>query len=165
MSRARRFSRATVAAFVGALVGAALAALLCAGCAALLCAGCAAPSHVTDDFPDLAGAVDLGAPDLARAGDLPAAVCGDGVCAPGEDGTSCGRDCCDANTPCAQTYDDDGTHYCRSMNGGAFGWYTAAQTTALCMDPSQIGVTTYVCAAEHGTCCSVPGGYVAGPCS
>ena len=100
------------------------------------------------------------APDLA-----PPAVCGNGVCEPGEDGAACGSDCCDAATACTQTRQDDGTHYCRSMNGGPYDWYTAADTTALCADPSQLGTTTYACGGEHGTCCALPGGYVAGGCA
>lgn len=133
---------------------------------------CAQPSRVGGLLPDLAGAgVDLGGvdpgavPDLGTA-DLPtvASVCGNGVCEAGERGASCGADCCDATTACAQTFGDGGLRFCRSMNGGAWAWYTQADTTRLCQDPSQIGKTTYACGGASGSCCSLPGGYVAGPC-
>lgn len=137
--------------------------------AAALAGGCAAPSGgAAGDGPDVAAAADLGAPDLGAvdlgAADLPPPLCGNGLCEAGESGAVCPGDCCDAATPCNQTWHDDGAHYCRSMNGGPYAWTTAAATTALCSDPSQIGVTTYACGGEHGTCCSLPGGYVAGAC-
>ena len=50
------------------------------------------------------------------------------------------------------------------MNGGPFAWYTQSDTLSLCADASQIGKTTFACAQRSGTCCSVPGGYVDGPC-
>lgn len=128
----------------------------------LACAvACAAPA------PTVAGARDMAAAprDLASPSDAAtAAVCGDGACGPGETGASCGADCCDAMTSCAQTWSNDGVHYCRSMNGGAYDWYTADQTKAMCSDASQIGVATYACGGESGKCCSIPGGWVKGAC-
>ena len=88
------------------------------------------------------------------------------ACASPSSTRSCGDapDCCDATTSCDLTRANDGTHYCRSMNGGPFAWYTQADTTALCADAAQVGRTTWACAARSGTCCSVPGGYVDGAC-
>jgi hypothetical protein len=126
---------------------------------ALALFGCAAPSSVPEAPPDLA-VVDLAAPPP----DLFAAVCGNGACEAGEDGASCGSDCCDAATSCEATRGNAGAEFCRSMNGGPFSWITQAEATALCVDASQIGKTTWACAARSGTCCSLPGGYVDGPC-
>jgi hypothetical protein len=126
---------------------------------ALVIAGCAAPSSSPAGASDLA-TTDAGAVDLAAA----LSVCGNGDCEPGENGADCGSDCCDAMTPCDATRGNGGAFFCRSMNGGAYGWYTQADATALCSDAAQIGKTTYACAAQSGTCCSVPGGYVDGAC-
>lgn len=93
-----------------------------------------------------------------------AAVCGNGDCEPGENGASCGSDCCDAMTSCDATRGNGGAYFCRSMNGGAYGWYTQSDTLALCSQASQIGQTTWACATRSGYCCSLPGGYVDGPC-
>ncbi|MGZ3406684.1 MAG: hypothetical protein ACXVDD_03555 [Polyangia bacterium] len=128
----------------------------------LVLAGCAAPSTSPGGAADLA-TVDAAAADLAG-GDLGQSVCGNGNCEPGEDGAGCGSDCCDAMTACDATRGNGGAFFCRSMNGGPFAWYTQADTTALCSDASQIGKTTFACAATSGTCCSLPGGYVDGAC-
>lgn len=87
-------------------------------------------------------------------------------CAAPSPTTSCDGavDCCDATTACDQTRNNDGLHYCRSMNGGPFAWYTQADTTQLCSDPSQLGKTRWSCATRSGWCCSLPGGYVDGAC-
>jgi len=129
--------------------------------AAALLAGCAAPasSPRAADLAVAAAPADLATSDL-----LPATVCGNGDCEPGEDGASCGSDCCDAATSCDATRGNAGAYFCRSMNGGPFGWYTQADATALCSDAAQIGHTTWACAARAGTCCSIPGGFVDGPC-
>ena len=130
-------------------------------------AACATPAS-SPRAADLASAdgaaADLGAADFA-APDLAAAVCGNGDCEPGEDGARCGSDCCDAMTSCDASRGNGSAFFCRSMNGGAFAWYTQADATALCSDASQIGVTTWACAQRSGYCCSVPGGFVDGPCS
>jgi hypothetical protein len=129
--------------------------------AALLLCACAAPSS----SPRAADLALAAAPaDLATA-DLVAAVCGNGDCEPGESGASCGSDCCDAITSCDATRGNGGAYFCRSMNGGPFAWYTQADATALCSDAAQIGHTTWACAQRSGTCCSVPGGFVDGPCT
>jgi hypothetical protein len=125
-------------------------------------AACAAPSSSpADAAADLA--LPAGAADLATS-DLAAGVCGNGDCEPGENGVSCGSDCCDAMTSCDASRGNGGAFFCRSMNGGPFAWYTQADTLALCDDSSQVGTTTFACAQRSGTCCSVPGGYVDGPC-
>ena len=129
----------------------------------LVLAGCAAPSSSPAGGADLAR-LDAGASDLGGAGDLAPSVCGNGDCEPGENGAGCGSDCCDAATSCDATRGNGGAFFCRSMNGGPFAWYTQADATALCSDASQIGKTTWACAARSGTCCSVPGGYVDGAC-
>ena len=129
----------------------------------LAVAACATPSSSS---PALDGGADLAtpsSPDLAR-GDLASAVCGNGDCEPGENGASCGSDCCDAMTSCDATRGNGGAYFCRSMNGGAWAWYTQDDTLALCDDAAQIGVTTWACATRAGSCCSLPGGYVDGPC-
>jgi hypothetical protein len=125
-----------------------------------LLAACATPAPTSGGARDLATAArDLGASDAASG-----ALCGNGGCDPGETGASCGVDCCDASTACAQTYANDGMHYCRSMNGGAYDWYTSSQTLAMCSDATQLKVATYACGGESGTCCSLPGGWIKGAC-
>ena len=98
---------------------------------------------------------------LAVAALVLAAACASPSASPTCDGDA---NCCDANTSCDATRDDDGVHYCRSMNGGPFTWCTQADTTAMCDDASQIGHTTWACAQRSGYCCAVPGGFVDGPC-
>jgi hypothetical protein len=127
--------------------------------AILVAAGCAVPAPSQPS--DLA---IVTAADLTVVSDLAPAVCGNGNCEPGEDGARCGSDCCDAMTSCDATRGNGGAFFCRSMNGGPFEWYTQADTIALCSDASQIGKTTFACAARSGTCCSLPGGYVDGTC-
>jgi hypothetical protein len=129
---------------------------------ALFVVGCAAPAS-SPNGADLA-AVDAASADLTSVSDLGGAVCGNGDCEPGESGASCGSDCCDAMTSCDASRGNGGAFFCRSMNGGPFAWYTQADTTALCSDPSQIAVTTWACAQRSGYCCSLPGGFVDGPC-
>ncbi|HEX8953268.1 MAG TPA: hypothetical protein VF945_15545 [Polyangia bacterium] len=132
----------------------------------LFAAACATPasSPRAGDLaaPDAAAAADLATSDLAGA--AAPAVCGNGDCEPGESGASCGSDCCDAMTSCDASRGNGGAFFCRSMNGGPFAWYTQADTTALCASASQIGKTTWACAQRAGYCCSVPGGFVDGPC-
>ena len=130
----------------------------------IVAGGCASPAS--------AGGGDLGVADLATAAtdltspsELAPAVCGNGDCEPGENGASCGSDCCDAMTSCDASRGNGGAFFCRSMNGGPFAWYTQSDTLALCDDASQIGATTWACAQRSGYCCSVPGGFVDGPCS
>ena len=65
-----------------------------------------------------------------------AAVCGNGDCEPGENGSVCGSDCCDAATSCDATRGNGGAWFCRSMNGGAYAWVTQNDTVALCDDAS-----------------------------
>ena len=67
-------------------------------------------------------------------------------------------------TSCDASRGNGGAFFCRSMNGGPFAWYTQADASALCADASQIGKTTLGLRAALGHCCSVPGGYVDGPC-
>jgi hypothetical protein len=133
----------------------------------VLLGACASPaaSSGAGDVADLAGlaARDAAPGDLATA-DLSPSVCGNGDCEPGESGAACASDCCDAATACDATRGNGGAFFCRSMNGGAFAWYTQADATDLCSQPSQLGVTTWACAARSGTCCSLPGGYVDGAC-
>ncbi len=135
-----------------------------AAAAFVLIAACAAPSSSapSDAGADLALA-DAAIADLA-ASDLDGVVCGNGDCEPAENGANCGSDCCDATTSCDVSRGNGGAFFCRSMNGGAFAWYTQNDTEALCDDASQVGVTTWACAARAGYCCSIPGGYVDGPC-
>lgn len=124
--------------------------------------GCALPAS-SPGARDLA-AGDGSSPDLTFVSDLGPPVCGNGDCEPGENGANCGSDCCDALTSCDATRGNGGAFFCRSMNGGAFAWYAQTDTFALCADASQIGKTTWACAQRSGFCCSVPGGYVDGPC-
>jgi hypothetical protein len=126
--------------------------------ALLFAAGCAVPAP--SEMSDMA----MVAADLTLVSDLASAVCGNGDCEPGENGGSCGSDCCDATTACDATRGNGGAFFCRSINGGPFAWYTQSDTLALCDDTAQIGNTTWACAQRSGTCCSVPGGYVDGPC-
>jgi hypothetical protein len=126
--------------------------------ALLLAAGCAVPA------PSQSADMAMATVDLTLVSDLPPAICGNGDCEPGENGAGCGSDCCDAMTSCDATRGNGGAFFCRSMNGGPFAWYTQSDTLALCDDASQIGKTTFVCAQRSGSCCSVPGGYVDGPC-
>ena len=128
--------------------------------AAVLFTACAAPasSPRAADLAMAAPRTDLAPSDLAPS------VCGNGDCEPGENGATCGSDCCDAQTSCDATRGNGGAYFCRSMNGGPFAWYTQSDATAFCSDPSQIGHTTWACAQRAGTCCSVPGGFVDGPC-
>jgi hypothetical protein len=128
---------------------------------ALLLAACATPSSTPGGARDLALAA---APADLAGSDLSPSVCGNGDCEPGENGADCGSDCCDAMTACDATRGNGGAFFCRSMNGGPYDWYTQADTIALCSDASQIGKTTFACAARSGTCCSLPGGYVDGAC-
>jgi hypothetical protein len=128
--------------------------------AAVLFAACAAPAS----SPGAADLAIAAAPADLATSDLAPAVCGNGDCEPGEDGATCGSDCCDAATSCDATRGNAGAYFCRSMNGGPFAWYTQADATALCSDASQIGHTTWACAERAGTCCSIPGGFVDGPC-
>jgi hypothetical protein len=131
--------------------------------AAVLLAACAAPasSPRAADLATAAATADLATPATS---DLAPAVCGNGDCEPGENGASCGSDCCDAATSCDQSRGNGGAYFCRSMNGGPFAWYTQADATALCSDASQIAHTTWACAQRSGYCCSIPGGFVDGPC-
>jgi hypothetical protein len=124
----------------------------------LFVGGCAVPA------PSQSSDMAMVAADLTLVSDLAPAVCGNGNCEPGENGASCGADCCDAMTSCDATRGNGGAFFCRSMNGGAFAWYTQSDTLALCDDPSQLGKTTFACAQRSGTCCSLPGGYVDGSC-
>ena len=91
-------------------------------------------------------------------------MCGDGNCDWPEDGSTCPQDCCDANTPCAQTKQNQNVLYCRQINGGGYQWYTEAQGIALCDEPSEICVATFACGGQSGTCKTIPGGWVFGPC-
>jgi hypothetical protein len=93
------------------------------------------------------------------------AVCGNGVCESGENGRSCGQDCCDFYTSCTQTQLNRGSRYCRSMNRGAYRWVTPSDVTRYCDDPSDICVTTAHCGG--GTlyrCKTLPGGWATGSC-
>jgi hypothetical protein len=130
----------------------------------LLAAACAAPSSSSPSGGSDLAILDAANPDLATA-DLAGAVCGNGDCEPGENGANCGSDCCDAATSCDATRGNGGAFFCRSIDGGAYAWYTQNDTLALCDDASQIGVTTWACATRSGYCCTIPGGYVDGPCS
>jgi hypothetical protein len=128
----------------------------------LVVAACATPSS-----SPAGGAADLATSDAGTvdlAGDLGAVICGNGDCEPGESGATCGSDCCDADTSCDASRGSGGAFFCRSMNGGAFAWYTQNDTLALCDDAAEIGVTRWACAARAGFCCTLPGGYVDGPC-
>ena len=153
--------RAAAFALVVALV---FASVLAAACATPASSSGASDLAIADAGADLTPMSDSTPPDLTPMSDLPAAVCGNGDCEPGENGASCGSDCCDAATSCDATRGNGGAFFCRSMNGGPYAWYTQADTTALCSDASQIGHTTWACAARAGHCCSLPGGYVDGPC-
>jgi hypothetical protein len=83
-------------------------------------------------------------------------VCGDAACGGTENGSSCPSDCCDALTPCDATRGGDGSHYCRSMNGGPYDWITPEIATLLCDDPAEACgapfVSTYACAQTSGVC-------------
>jgi hypothetical protein len=91
-------------------------------------------------------------------------VCGNGACEPGENGASCGQDCCDAQTPCSQTKQNQGQFYCRQINGGSYQWYTEAQGITFCDEPSEVCKATYSCGGQSGTCAGTPGKWVQGPC-
>jgi hypothetical protein len=101
-------------------------------------------------------------------------VCGNGTCEAGENGSNCPQDCCDQYTPCGQTRQNDGVHYCRNMyyydwqSGQAYWhgwqWVTQNDTTQMCSQPyqAQEGAwyqTQYQCGGTAGKCHSVPGGY------
>src|ERR1043165_1834719 len=68
--------------------------------------------------------------------------CGDGYCRSGvENGSICGKDCCDANTPCTQVHAGTTDAYCRRFktDGGLYGawqWITpASYNLGYCSDP------------------------------
>jgi hypothetical protein len=92
------------------------------------------------------------------------ALCGNGICEGGEDGASCGQDCCDARTACDQTLRNEGTFYCRSMNDTPYAWWTVAQVTVLCDGDEDVCVSTYACGGEVGSCQDTPNGWAAGSC-
>lgn len=81
-------------------------------------------------------------------------TCGNGFCEPGENGGTCGSDCCDASTSCGATYRGMGELYCRRFNSGPYEWITAADALAsYCSVPAHSG-NTYACVGETGFCCS-----------
>ena len=101
-------------------------------------------------------------------------VCGNGTCEAGENGSNCPQDCCDQNTPCGQTKQNQGVYYCRNMyyydwqTGTAswhgWQWVTAQDTTNMCNEwwKAQEGAwyqTQYQCGGYTGKCHSIPGGY------
>ncbi len=63
-----------------------------------------------------------------------------GICnGPGENGTNCPGDCCDSSTGCFGTHSTNPAEYCRSFNGGAYGWKVNADFVALCGSVANIG--------------------------
>jgi hypothetical protein len=92
------------------------------------------------------------------------AVCGNGSCETGENGTSCGQDCCDAFTPCAQSKQNLGVLFCRSIDSGPYQWLTESQGLTYCDETSEICKTTYACGGDNGVCAGIPGKYISGPC-
>lgn len=94
----------------------------------------------------------------------PCPVCGDGTCSYPEDGNGCPSDCCDASTPCDQTKQNQGILYCRQINGQPYQWYTEAEGMTFCDEQSEICSSTFKCGGASGTCKTIPGGWVFGPC-
>ncbi|EAU65805.1 hypothetical protein STIAU_6226 [Stigmatella aurantiaca DW4/3-1] len=76
-------------------------------------------------------------------------VCGNGICEVGENGASCGMDCCDASTACGQTWMNYGGYYCRSFNGGSYFW----TQPATCGSQYPYG-TRSTCGGTNYYCCS-----------
>lgn len=102
------------------------------------------------------------------------AVCGNGLCEAGENGSSCGQDCCDQYTACGQTRQNGGQYYCRNMyhyeysTGYAywhgFTWMTAGDATLMCDEAweaqeGSVNQTQYQCGGYTGKCHGIPGGY------
>ncbi|HEX4964331.1 MAG TPA: hypothetical protein VF173_26165 [Thermoanaerobaculia bacterium] len=88
-------------------------------------------------------------------------VCGDGICqgAAGENGSTCGQDCCDYNTDCYQTYLNQGNLLCRrwSTNNGAtwnnYSWQSIGSYNAqYCNYSSQVCVVESNCHNTYAIC-------------
>lgn len=98
------------------------------------------------------------------------AVCNNGACEAGENGSSCGADCCDSWTACGQTYRNQGVQYCRSINGGSYQWYSAWNSQGwpsvepYCDEPWEVNSSTFACGGSWGECCSIPNGWWYGGC-
>ena len=101
---------------------------------------------------DAAPAPDASVPADARVIDAATYVCGNGICEPGESGSTCGQDCCDATTPCGQSRQNLGAAFCRSINSGAYQWAAALQCQSG-VSPVASG-TTSTCAGTTVTCCA-----------
>ena len=82
------------------------------------------------------------------------AVCGDGNCegAKGENGASCGQDCCDAQTSCTQSYENQNQLYCYSLNDDAYTWRVESDSAAACSSPSDTCMAKYSCAGSTYWC-------------
>ncbi|MFZ5445237.1 MAG: trypsin-like serine protease [Myxococcota bacterium] len=89
-------------------------------------------------------------------------TCGDGVCNRWEDGASCGVDCCDAQTACNTTRQNDGVHYCRSLRDAAgawsgWQWMTPDEYNLSCDEPAEQCVTQARCASTVAICRDIVG--------
>jgi hypothetical protein len=85
------------------------------------------------------------------------ATCGNGVCEDGESGASCGADCCDATTSCADSYREEGVYYCRNIArpGGTtdYHWMSVADASQVCGAARFDGTTHATCGGATWTCC------------
>jgi hypothetical protein len=101
------------------------------------------------------------------------------VCGAGENGYTCGVDCCDANTACWFTYRGQGIFYCRNINFTGYKWYADSEATKLqgsapptgrlsmepfCDDDGDVGVSSAECPGGWSRCCSLPNGWQPGGC-
>jgi hypothetical protein len=86
----------------------------------------------------------------------------DGVCDPGENGSICPADCCDANTPCGQTYGNGPvncgaeelcptTRWCRNFGAG-YSWVTPATVASYAVSPpcDQTALCTGIAYIDQG---------------
>jgi hypothetical protein len=96
--------------------------------------------------------------------DCPVPVCGDGVCTGGENGSTCGQDCCDYNTDCFQTYLNQGALLCRrwSLNHGAtwnnYSWQSiSSYNSQYCSSQSQVCVVESNCHNTYAICVHTTG--------
>lgn len=96
------------------------------------------------------------------------AYCGNGTCDPGEDGSTCGQDCCDWHTPCGQTYRNQGQRYCRDLRVGyqwrGYRWVTEQEAGWEC-DQSIDAETQNLAVCGQGqafVCCWPNGTWVSG---
>jgi hypothetical protein len=81
------------------------------------------------------------------------ATAGNGRCEAGEGGWNVPADCCDAYTPCGQSYMNRGEMYCRGINGGSYQWVSTDDY--YCDEAGEVGSSTYKCQNRTYSCSSL----------